>query len=115
MTLDPAAPKPLSANEGLKAASHFLRGTIAKDLVDTSTGAISEENSQLTKFHGLYLQDDRDLRSERRKLKQEKAYSFMLRLRLPGGRCTPQQYLVLDRLADERANGTLRLTTRQTF
>jgi sulfite reductase (NADPH) hemoprotein beta-component len=115
MTLDPAAPKPLSANEGLKAASHFLRGTIAKDLVDTSTGAISEENSQLTKFHGLYLQDDRDLRSERRKLKQEKAYSFMLRLRLPGARCNPQQYLVLDRLADERANGTLRLTTRQTF
>src|SRR5882724_10215199 len=115
MTLDSAAAKPLSANEGLKAASHFLRGTIAKDLVDASTGAISEENSQLTKFHGLYLQDDRDLRSERRKLKQEKAYSFMLRLRLPGGRCTPQQYLVLDHVADERANGSLRLTTRQTF
>ncbi|WP_404421585.1 NADPH-dependent assimilatory sulfite reductase hemoprotein subunit [Nibricoccus sp. IMCC34717] len=109
------APKPLSANEGLKAASNFLRGTIAKELDDTSTGAISEENGQLTKFHGLYMQDDRDLRKERAKLKQEKAYSFMLRVRLPGGQCTPQQWLVLDELADKVANQSLRLTTRQTF
>lgn len=115
MSVEPAAAKPLSANEGLKAASKFLRGTIADDLRDTSTGAISEENSQLTKFHGLYLQDDRDLRPERRKLKQEKAFQFMLRVRLPGGRCTPEQWLVLDRLADDYANHSLRLTTRQTF
>lgn len=107
--------KPPSANEGLKAASRHLRGTLAQDFADTSTLAISEQNSQLTKFHGFYLQDDRDLRAERRRLKQEKAYSFMLRVRLPGGRCTPQQWLVLDRIADERASGSLRLTTRQTF
>jgi sulfite reductase (NADPH) hemoprotein beta-component len=115
MSSDTPAAKPLSANESIKTASNFLRGTIAHDLRDTSTGAISEENGQLTKFHGLYLQDDRDLRNERRKLKQEKAFSFMLRVRLPGGRCTPQQWLVLDRLADEYANHSLRLTTRQTF
>jgi sulfite reductase (NADPH) hemoprotein beta-component len=108
-------PKPPSAKEGLKAASDFLRGSIARDMRDNFTGAISEDNNQLTKFHGLYLQDDRDLRSERRKQNLEKAYMFMLRVRLPGGRCTSQQYLVLDRLADERGNGTLRLTTRQTF
>ena len=65
--------KPLSANEGLKAASRHLRGTLAADFADTTTGAISEENAQLTKFHGFYLQDDRDLRNERRRLKQEKA------------------------------------------
>ena len=113
---DTAAPtKPLSANEGLKAASRHLRGTLAEDFADTTSLAISEQNSQLTKFHGFYLQDDRDLRAERRRLKQEKAYSFMLRVRLPGGRCTPQQWLVLDRIADERASGSLRLTTRQTF
>lgn len=115
MSTDDNAPKPLAANEGIKIASNFLRGTIAQELLDESTGAISEENQQLTKFHGLYLQDDRDLRSERRKAKLEKAYSFMLRVRLPGGRCTPAQWLVLDQLADERANGSLRLTTRQTF
>ncbi|PTY05787.1 sulfite reductase [Opitutaceae bacterium EW11] len=115
MSSEPAATKPLSANEGLKAASRFLRGNIANEVADASTGAISEESSQLTKFHGLYLQDDRDLRKERVKLKQEKAYGFMLRVRLPGGRCTPEQYLMLDRLAGERANGSLRLTTRQTF
>jgi sulfite reductase (NADPH) hemoprotein beta-component len=115
MSADPTQAKPLSANEGIKTSSRFLRGTIAADLVDTSTGAISEENSQLTKFHGLYLQDDRDLRSERRKLKQEKAFSFMLRVRLPGGRCTPQQWIVLDDIATELANDSLRLTTRQTF
>ncbi|MET0262682.1 MAG: NADPH-dependent assimilatory sulfite reductase hemoprotein subunit [Rariglobus sp.] len=107
--------KKLSANEGLKSASNFLRGTIAEELADTSTGAISEGNSQLTKFHGLYLQDDRDLRTERRRANLEKAFSFMLRVRLPGGRATSEQWLMLDELADTFANGTLRLTTRQTF
>jgi len=115
MISDSATPVPLSANEGIKAASCHLRGTIAEDLVDTSTGAISDDNQQLTKFHGLYLQDDRDVRAERRRAKLEKAFSFMLRVRLPGGRCTPAQWLLLDRLADERANGSLRITTRQTF
>ncbi len=115
MSTEPVASKPLSANEGLKASSNFLRGTIAQELVDTSTGAISEDNGQLTKFHGLYMQDDRDQRKERARLKQEKAYSFMLRVRLPGGQCTPQQWLVLDDLADKVANHSLRLTTRQTF
>lgn len=115
MSSDPVETKPLSANEGIKSASNFLRGTIAQELKDDSTGAISEDNQQLTKFHGLYLQDDRDLRTERRRAKLEKAFSFMLRVRLPGGRCTPAQWLMLDKLADEQANGSLRLTTRQTF
>jgi sulfite reductase (NADPH) hemoprotein beta-component len=115
MSSDPTAPKPLAANEGIKSASHLLRGTIAQDLADTSTGAISDDNGQLTKFHGLYLQDDRDQRIALKKAGKEKAYSFMLRVRLPGGRATPQQWLVLDRLADEVACPSLRLTTRQTF
>jgi sulfite reductase (NADPH) hemoprotein beta-component len=111
----PASPKPANPNEPLKAESHFLRGSIAKDMADTSTGAISEPNSQLTKFHGLYLQDDRDLRIALKKAGKEKAFAFMLRVRLPGGRATPQQWLVLDKLADEIASPSLRLTTRQTF
>jgi sulfite reductase (NADPH) hemoprotein beta-component len=113
MQQDPS--KPLSPNEAIKAASHHLRGTIARDLADTTTGAISEENSQLTKFHGLYLQDDRDQRLALKKAGKEKAYSFMLRLRLPGGRATPGQWLVLDRLSEQFASPSLRLTTRQTF
>jgi sulfite reductase (NADPH) hemoprotein beta-component len=108
-------PKPLHANEGIKAASHHLRGSIAKDLADTTTGAITEESAQLTKFHGLYLQDDRDLRLALKKAGKEKAFSFMLRLRLPGGRATPQQWLVLDKLSEQFASPSLRLTTRQTF
>jgi sulfite reductase (NADPH) hemoprotein beta-component len=115
MSSEPNAPKPLSANEGIKAESHLLRGTIAQDLADTSTGAISEPNSQLTKFHGLYLQDDRDLRIALKKAGKEKAFSFMLRVRLPGGRATPRQWLVLDQLAGEVGSPSLRLTTRQTF
>src|SRR3712207_8112417 len=67
------------------------------------------------KFHGMYLQDDRDLRPERTKKKLEKAYSFMIRLRIPGGVCTPDQWLRIDRIGQDYANGTLRLTTRQTF
>ena len=111
----PSTVKPPNPNEAIKSASHLLRGTIAADLADTSTGAISESNSQLTKFHGLYLQDDRDLRNALKKAGEEKAYAFMLRVRLPGGRATPEQWLVLDRLADEIASPSLRLTTRQTF
>jgi sulfite reductase (NADPH) hemoprotein beta-component len=104
-----------SKNEFIKEKSHLLRGTIAEGLADVATGAISEDDSQLTKFHGTYLQDDRDLRPERAKKKLEKAYSFMIRLRLPAGVATPKQWLQLDAIAGTYANHTLRLTTRQTF
>jgi sulfite reductase (NADPH) hemoprotein beta-component len=114
-TTEPAAAKPLVANEGIKSASNFLRGNLAQEIADTSTGAISEDSGQLTKFHGLYMQDDRDQRNALKKAGKEKAFSFMLRVRLPGGRCTAAQWLVLDQLADQIANPSLRLTTRQTF
>jgi sulfite reductase (NADPH) hemoprotein beta-component len=105
----------LSRNEHIKEASGFLRGTLAEGVLKDVTGAISEDDGQLVKFHGMYLQDDRDLRAERTKKKLEKAYSFMIRLRLPGGVVTPKQWLVLDDIATTYANGSLRATTRQTF
>lgn len=105
----------LHKNETLKHESRFLRGDIEKDLADQLTGAISADSTQLTKFHGTYMQDDRDVRAERRKKFLEPAYMFMVRVRLPGGVLTPKQWLDLDRMCDERANGTLRITTRQTF
>lgn len=113
----PSAPAtaPLHKNEHLKAESNFLRGHILRDLADHSTGGITEESAQLTKFHGIYAQDDRDQRNARRREGREKAFSFMARVRLPGGVCTTAQWLALDTLADERANGTLKLTTRQAF
>jgi sulfite reductase (NADPH) hemoprotein beta-component len=104
-----------SKNEFIKEGSRQLRGTIAEGLADVATGAISEDDSQLTKFHGTYLQDDRDVRGERAKKKLEKAYSFMIRVRLPGGVTTSKQWLQLDAIAGTYANHTLRLTTRQTF
>jgi sulfite reductase (NADPH) hemoprotein beta-component len=112
---NPIPQKPVSKNEGIKEASRYLRGTIADGLRQAITGAISEDDAQLTKFHGTYLQDDRDLRPERRKKKLEQAYSFMVRVRVPGGLCTPAQWLALDQVATDYANGTLRLTTRQAF
>jgi sulfite reductase (NADPH) hemoprotein beta-component len=105
----------LSRNEHIKEASGYLRGTLADGLLKDVTGAISEDDGQLVKFHGMYLQDDRDLRPERTKKKLDKAYSFMIRLRIPGGVITPEQWLVLDTIATTYANGTLRATTRQTF
>lgn len=105
----------LHENERLKAESDYLRGTIVEGLNDAISGGISERDTQLTKFHGIYQQDDRDLRSERRQQKLEPAYQFMVRVRLPGGVCRMDQWLALDRLAQEYGNGTLRLTTRQTF
>lgn len=107
--------KKLSANEYIKLGSDYLRGTIAEGLADQSTGSMSEDDQQLLKFHGTYQQDDRDLRAERRKNKLEKAYSFMIRVRVPGGVATPAQWLEMDRLASQFANGTIKLTTRQAF
>jgi sulfite reductase (NADPH) hemoprotein beta-component len=107
--------KKLSANEGIKTRSNYLRGTIAEGLADLSTGAMSEDDQQLLKFHGTYQQDDRDLRANRRKHRLEKAYSFMIRIRVPGGVATPWQWLETDRMATQFANGTIKLTTRQAF
>ena len=107
--------KKLSANEGIKTRSNYLRGTIAEGLADLSTGSLSEDDQQLIKFHGSYQQDDRDLRPDRRKHRLEKAFSFMLRIRLPGGVSTCEQWLKTDWLADTFANGTIKLTTRQAF
>ena len=104
-----------SRNEHIKEASGYLRGTLADGLLAHATGAISDDDGQLVKFHGMYLQDDRDLRAERTAKKLEKAYSFMIRLRIPGGVVTPAQWLVLDHIAQTYANGSLRATTRQTF
>ncbi len=105
----------LSKNEGIKDASNYLRGTLLEGLADLSTGSLSKDDQQLTKFHGFYQQDDRDIRAERRKKKLEPAYSFMIRLRMPGGKVTPEQWLRMDELAHDYANGALKLTTRQAF
>ncbi len=107
--------RPLSANEGIKSRSNFLRGTIVESLGVVSTGSLADDDTQLTKFHGFYQQDDRDLRAERGKQRMEKAFSFMVRLRIPAGILTPAQWLAADKVATERANGTMRLTTRQTI
>ena len=107
--------KKLSANEYIKIDSNYLRGTIAEGLADLSTGSMCEDDQQLLKFHGTYQQDDRDLRANRRKHKLEKAYSFMIRIRVPGGVATPHQWLETDRMATQFANGTIKLTTRQAF
>lgn len=107
--------KALHKNEAIKAGSDWLRGTLAAGLEDPLTGDISADDAQLSKFHGIYLQDDRDERNERRRKKLDKAYSFLIRVRVPGGVATPQQWLKMDELADRYANGTLKLTTRQAF
>ena len=104
----------LSRNERIKEASDYLRGTLAEGLREEITGAIIEDDAQLVKFHGMYLQDDRDLRPERTRKKMEKAFAFMIRVRIPGGVLTSQQWLALDQVARDYGNGTMRLTTRQT-
>jgi len=111
---DTTVAPPPSKNEGIKARSHALRGTIAEGLGRVVTGALADDDTQLTKFHGIYQQDDRDLRAERGRKRMEPAISFMARLRIPGGRVSPTQWLQLSEIARERANGTIRLTTRQT-
>ncbi len=106
----------VSDNERIKVQSRNLRGTISAGLVDAATGAVSADDAQLLKFHGIYQQDDRDLRIERLAQKLEPLYSFMLRARLPGGVISSEQWLAIDQIAVQHTHyGSIRLTTRQTF
>ena len=107
---------PYSDNERLKDESDYLHGSIAADLKDGITGAFRGDNFQLIRFHGMYEQDNRDLRAERAEQKLEPLKSMMLRCRLPGGVITPQQWLGIDEFAGEHTlYGSIRITNRQTF
>lgn len=106
---------PPSDVERIKKESDYLRGTLKESMLEPLSAGISDDDNRLMKHHGSYLQDDRDLRNERQKQKLEPAYQFMLRVRMPGGVATPEQWLVMDELARKYGNGTLKLTTRETF
>jgi sulfite reductase (NADPH) hemoprotein beta-component len=105
----------ISGIEKIKQASDSLRGTIKEGLANEVTGAISDSDKALVKFHGMYLQDDRDRREERAEKKLERLFSFMIRLRLPGGFLTAKQYLATQDIAGEHTTGILKITTRQTI
>ncbi len=105
----------LSDVERIKTESNYLRGTIKEGLADQITGSISADDQQLIKLHGAYQQQNRDLDDERRKQKLEPLYSFLIRIRVPGGVATAQQWLDIDKLADTYGNPTIKLTTRQAF
>ena len=110
------APGKLSDNERLKAESDHLRGTITSDLQNEITGGFTGDNFMLIRFHGMYQQDDRDIRAERAAQKLEPLHNVMLRARMPGGIITPTQWLAIDKFAAEHTlYGSIRLTTRQTF
>ncbi|MFJ8069678.1 assimilatory sulfite reductase (NADPH) hemoprotein subunit [Peribacillus sp. NPDC096447] len=114
-TLLKAPEGPPSDVEQIKEKSDYLRGTLGKVMQDRISAGIPDDDNRLMKHHGSYLQDDRDLRNERQKQKLEPAYQFMLRVRMAGGVAQPSQWLVMDDLAQKYGNGTLKLTTRQTF
>lgn len=101
--------------EDIKRNSNYLRGSLEETLKDPITGSIPEDDNRLMKHHGSYMQDDRDLRTERNKQKLEPAYQFMLRVRASGGVVTPAQWLMMDSISHKYGNDTIRLTTRQSF
>lgn len=106
----------LTDAERLKIDSNFLRGTIKEDLTDGLTGGFNGDNFLLIRFHGMYQQDDRDIRAERAEQKLEPRHAMMLRCRLPGGVMTPEQWLGIDKFAEESTlYGSIRITNRQTF
>src|SRR5215204_550781 len=107
--------KNLSPIEKIKVESDGLRGTIVQSLHNEITGAISEDDQALIKFHGMYQQDDRDRRDERAEKKLERLYSFMIRLRLPGGFLTPEQWIATYNIAGENTTGVIKITARQTL
>ncbi|HET7897775.1 MAG TPA: sulfite reductase subunit beta, partial [Flavisolibacter sp.] len=105
----------LSPVEKIKMASDALRGTLKESLQDELTGAVREMDHALVKFHGMYEQDDRDLREERAQQKLDKLYSFMIRLRIPGGFITPEQWIMAHHVAGNYTTGVIKITTRQTI
>src|SRR5688572_16004871 len=105
----------LSATEKIKLASKHLRGTLVESLNTETTGNLLEDDIALVRFHGMYQQDDRDRREERAEKKLERLYSFMIRLRLPGGFLTAPQWIALHEIAGENSTGVIKITTRQTI
>ncbi len=103
-----ATPK-LARNEGLKESSPSLSGTIFQALGDSSLDRFSEDDYEFLKFHGVYQQDDRDLR------KVARHYQLMVRTKFPGGVLSARQYLACDHLSSHYGNNTMRITTRQDF
>lgn len=108
-------PENLSEVEGFKTQSRGLRGDLDDQIEDRVTGNVTEYGKQMVKFHGSYIQDDRDRRSEREEKKLEWAYSFMIRLRIPGGDINAKQWLGLQESCDTKATGVIKITTRQTI
>ena len=104
--------KKVSKAETEKENSNYLRGTV-KEQLDQESSHFDDTVYNVLKFHGIYEQDDRDVRQKRQLEGQEKRYIFMIRTKIPGGKLTGEQYLRMDELADQYANGTLRITTRQ--
>lgn len=111
----PPTNAPHSDVEDIKRRSNYLRGSLEETLKNPITASIPEDDNRLMKHHGSYMQDDRDLRAERAKSKLEPSYQFMLRVRAAGGIVTPNQWLMMDRISHKYGNGTIRLTTRQSF
>ncbi len=105
----------LSSTERIKQASDNLRGTLVESLDKEITGNLNEDDVALVRFHGMYVQDDRDRRDERAAKKLERLYSFMIRLRLPGGFLPPEQWIALHDIAGENSTGIIKITTRQTI
>src|SRR4051812_32507406 len=103
-----------SAVELVKENSRQLRGTLAEELTQPADH-FNDQNKQLLKFHGSYQQDNRDARKDRHREGAGKSYMFMVRCKIPGGKVTASQYLVMDQIAERYANGTLRITSRQGF
>ena len=106
---------PLSGIEKIKTSSEGLRGSIEQSLKDEITGAIREDDKAVIKFHGMYEQDDRDRREERAEKKLDRLYTFMIRLRLPGGFITPDKWIAAHHIAGENSTGVIKITTRQTI
>lgn len=104
-----------AVNEGIKKESNYLRGTLKESMKDPLTGSIGAADQNLIKFHGSYMQDNRDERDERQRKKLEPSYQFMIRVRTPGGAATSEQWLMMDEMARTYGNGTLKITTRQAF
>src|SRR5215217_3388891 len=107
--------QPVSGIEKIKTSSDGLRGTLKQSLQEPVTGAFLDDDQALVKFHGMYQQDDRDRREERAEKKLERLYSFMIRLRLPGGFLTPEQWIATHHIAGEHSTGVIKITTRQTL
>eukprot|EP01052_Picozoa_sp_SAG31_P054180 SAG31_NODE_14280_length_817_cov_0.927577_1_plen_222_part_10 len=93
--------------EYIKLGSAALKQPLLNDLMDASNDCnVQAASAQISKHHGIYQQCLRDYDQVTDEEKRN-PYSFMVRVRLPGGDCTAAQMKAMVDICNTLSNDTI--------